>query len=129
MNRASTILVVDDNPMNLELVTDILEGAGYVVHQALTAEDALERVSTLYPDLILMDIGLPGMDGYAAVARLKADRVTAEIPTVALSAAAMTGDDARALESGFDGYITKPINTKTFPALISSLLAQHRRTT
>lgn len=127
MDRALTVLVVDDNPMNLELVTDILEAVGYVIHQAGTAEAALANVHTIQPDLILMDIGLPGIDGYAAVGRLKADPATAGIPTVALTAAAMAGDHARALQSGFDGYITKPVNTKTFPDVVLSIIEQHRR--
>lgn len=119
------VLVVDDNPLNLELVTDVLEAAGYVVTQAVTAEEAIAAVSASAPDVILMDIGLPGMDGYAAVRVLKANPATADIPVVALTAFAMAGDERRALESGFDSYITKPVNTRTLAQSVARLLDEH----
>lgn len=118
----ATVLVVDDNPLNLELVTDVLEAAGYAVRQAGSAEGALHAARTDRPDLILMDIGLPGMDGHAAVRVLKADPETRSIPTIALTAFAMAGDEVRARESGFDGYITKPIHTRTLAETVARLL-------
>ena len=126
MSDPAAILVVDDNHLNLELVTDLLELAGYGVRQASSAEEALAAVRALPPDLILMDIGLPGMDGHAAVKVLKEDPQTRDIPTVALTAYAMAGDEERAQESGFDGYITKPIQTRTLADTVERLLGRAR---
>ena len=120
------ILVVDDNNLNLELVTELLDAAGYTVRQARSAEEALRAVRAAQPDLILMDIGLPGMDGHAAVRALKLDPKTRDIPTVALTAYAMAGDERRARDSGFDGYITKPIQTRTLAETIQRLLVKAR---
>lgn len=123
----SSVLLVDDNQLNLELVTDVLEAAGYTVRQAGSAEDALQAVREKRPDLILMDIGLPGMNGHAAVRVLKADPTTREIPVVALTAYAMAGDEKLAAESGFDAYITKPVQTRTLPATVARVLAERRQ--
>lgn len=118
----STILVVDDHPLNLELVTEILEASGHRVRQAGTAEDALALIGTDPPDLILMDIALPGMDGHAAVRRLKADPRTRPIPVVAVTSFAMSGDEERAYASGFDGYLSKPIGTRMLRQVVSRFL-------
>jgi len=120
------VLVVEDNPMNMELATDLLEAAGYTVLQAPSAEDGIRQAQRELPDLILMDVRLPGMDGHAAVRVLKRDPVTASIPTVALTAQAMMGDEEAALESGFDGYIAKPIDTRTFVPAVTALLKPSR---
>ncbi len=125
--RGATVLVVDDNPLNLELVNDVLEAAGYTVRQARTAEAALKDVHAHPPDLILLDIGLPGMDGHAAVRALKADPATRDIVTVALTAFAMAGDETRARESGFDGYVTKPIQTRTLATTVARFLEMRER--
>ena len=122
---AAKILVVEDNPLNMELVTGLLEAAGYAVRQAFSAEDGLLLAQQERPDLILMDIRLPGMDGHAAVQVLKQDPRTRNIPTLALTAQAMKGDDEVALQAGFDGYITKPIDTRTFPQTVARLLGTH----
>ncbi len=122
--RPATVLVVDDNHFNLELVTDVLSAAGYVVRQASSGEEALQSVRREPPDLILMDIGLPAMDGHATVRALKADPATGRIRAVALTAFAMAGDEQRALNSGFDGYITKPVNTRTLPQTIARILEE-----
>ena len=116
------ILIVEDNPLNMELATELLEAAGYSVRQAFSAEAGLRLARDQQPDLILMDLRLPGMDGHAAVKALKQDPVTAGIPTVALTAQAMKGDEATALQSGFDGYIPKPIDTRNFPQTVARLL-------
>ncbi len=108
------ILVVDDNDLNLELVIDLLEVAGFDVHSATTAEEGIQLARSLQPDLILMDVGLPGMDGLEAAKILKGDPRTHKIPLVALTAHAMRGDRETALAAGCDGYITKPIDTRTF---------------
>ncbi len=116
--------MVDDHPLNLELVTDILEASGHRVLQAGTGEDALATVSTSRPDLILMDIALPGMDGHTAVRHLKADPRTAGIPVIAVTSFAMAGDKERALASGFDGYLSKPIQTRTLTEVVARFLDQ-----
>ena len=111
--RSLVVLVVDDNPINLELVKVVLEAAGHVVRQAGSGSGALAAVQQETPDLVLTDIGLPGMDGYALLKALRNGPAGA-IPVVALTAYAMEGDEQRAVEAGFDGYFTKPINTRTF---------------
>ena len=122
MTRAR-ILLVEDAPLSMELATDILDAAGFAVVQASTAEQALDVARTDPPDLILMDIRLPRMGGNAAVQILKADPATRHIPTIALTAQAMRGDDQAARDAGFDGYITKPINTRTFAATVAGFLS------
>ena len=120
----ATILVVEDNRLNLELVTDLLESAGHTVHSAGTAEEGLRLAASAPPDLILMDIRLPGMDGHAAVKRLKESPETRSIPTIALTAQAMKGDESTALQSGFDGYLSKPIDTRAFADRVKTFLRE-----
>jgi CheY-like chemotaxis protein len=117
-----TILLIEDNPLNLELARDVLQVAGYVVLEARTAEEGLKLAATAAPDLILLDIRLPGMNGLEAVQRLKRDLRTRSIPVVALTAQAMHGDEEIARSAGFNGYITKPINTRSLPAEVSRWL-------
>jgi two-component system, cell cycle response regulator DivK len=117
------ILVVEDNAMNLELATELLETAGYAVVPARTAEEGLRLARSHKPDLILMDLRLPGMDGFAAVRALKLDVGTRTIPAVALTAQAMKGDEELARAAGFDAYLTKPIDTRAFPETVARLLA------
>jgi CheY-like chemotaxis protein len=117
-----TILIVEDNPLNMELATDLLEAAGYVVRQAGTAEEAIHKAKTDSPQLILMDVSLPGMDGLAATRALKVDPATRAIPVIALTAYAMKGDEEKAREAGCEGYITKPIDTRGFPATVARVL-------
>jgi CheY-like chemotaxis protein len=121
MNSA-TILVVDDNSTNLKLVSDVLGFEGYRILQADDAESAQEIIRKTPPDLILMDIALPGMDGLTLTRLLKADETTRHIIVVALTAFAMKGDDAKAREAGCDGYITKPIDTRTLPDAVAGYL-------
>jgi CheY-like chemotaxis protein len=109
----ATILVVDDNSTNLKLVSDVLEFDGYRILKAIDAESAQEIIGNTQPDLILMDIALPGMDGLTLTRLLKASETTRHIIVVALTAFAMKGDEAKAREAGCDGYITKPVNTRT----------------
>lgn len=121
------ILVIEDNLMNLELVLDLLEGFGGEVRTATSAEDGLEIAFEDPPDLILLDVRLPGMDGLEAVRRLKADTRTAHVPTLALTAEAMKGDEDRARGAGFDGYVAKPIDTRSFSDTIRRHLAERGR--
>jgi CheY-like chemotaxis protein len=109
-----TILVVEDNPLNRELVVDLLEGAGYTVLQAEGGVGLLERVKAAQPGLILLDLQLPGLDGVTLARQLKADRATREIPVVAMTAYARLEDQERAMEAGCDGYLRKPLDTQGF---------------
>jgi len=117
------ILLVEDNAANRRMAEFLLKSKGMVVIEAETAAAAIELARVERPDLILMDVQLPGMDGYAATRAIKADPSTRHIPVVAMTAYAMTGDRDRALEAGCDGYITKPIDTKEFPATVARYLA------
>lgn len=118
----ATILVVDDNPINLRLAADLLELEGYAVLQAADAEDALVLLESRIPDLILMDLAMPGMDGLTLTRHLKAQPRFQSVPIVALTASAMKGDDLRVREAGCDAYITKPIDTRRFGSAIAALL-------
>lgn len=127
MNEHS-VLVVDDNLVNLKLASDVLEFDGYRVLKATNAEAAHEIIRSVAPDLVLMDIGLPGMDGLALTRILKASGDTRGTVVVALTAFAMKGDEALAREAGCDGYITKPIDTRTLSAVVASFLARGEAT-
>jgi CheY-like chemotaxis protein len=119
------ILVVEDNDMNMQLVEFLLEEGGYRIVKATSGEEALaitRNGAGTAPDLILMDIHLPGMDGLSVVRAIKSDERTARIPILALTAHAMRGDKDRFLEAGCDGYISKPIDVKTFIASIERYL-------
>jgi CheY-like chemotaxis protein len=122
--RTDSILIVDDTPVNLKLVRVLLSRQGFDVRTASTAEEALEVVQTFRPSLVLADIQLPGMDGLEMTRRLKADPNTSGIVVLALTAFAMKGDEQKAFEAGCDGYITKPIDTRSFPALIRQYLSK-----
>ena len=119
----SQVLVIEDNLVNLELVTDLLEANEFRVVQAHTAEEGLRLARALVPDLVLMDLSLPGMDGLAATKAMKSDPTTSHVPVVALTAHAMRGDEAAALKAGCDGYLSKPIDTRTFPARVGEFIA------
>jgi CheY-like chemotaxis protein len=116
------ILVVDDNPTNLKLVTYLVKANGYDVDAAADAEAALAAITSKRPDLILMDLQLPGIDGLELTRRLKTDPAPADIRIIAVTAYAMKGDQERALAAGCDGYVTKPIDTRALPALIAAQL-------
>ena len=114
MSTPLMILIVEDNPANQLLVSAVLEREGYRLELAGSAVEARAVLARTLPDLILMDIQLPGMDGLTFTSELKADPVSAGVPVVALTALAMAGDRERALAAGCIGYISKPINTRTF---------------
>ena len=112
-----TVLVVEDNDMNMQLVEYLLEEGGYAIVKATSGEEALSITRDAKkpaPDLILMDIHLPGMDGLSVVRQMKTDTRTERVPILALTAHAMRGDKDRFLDAGCDGYISKPIDVKTF---------------
>jgi two-component system cell cycle response regulator DivK len=117
------ILVVEDNPTNMKLAVMLLAKVGHRVISAADAEAGLALARSEHPDLILMDIQLPGMDGLAATALLKADEATRTIPVIALTALAMKGDEERIRAAGCDGYVAKPLAYKEFLAVIEAQLA------
>jgi CheY-like chemotaxis protein len=117
------VLVVEDNEMNMQLVEFLLEEGGYEIVKAASGEEAMSVARAGQPvDLILMDIHLPGVDGLSVVQELKKDARTSSIPILALTAHAMRGDKDRFLQAGCDGYISKPIDVKTFLAAISEFI-------
>lgn len=124
-----TILIVDDNPLNMKLVNVLLGGEGYSVRAAADAEEALAVLQKCHPQMILMDIQLPGIDGLELTRRLKADPSTRDITILGLTAYATKGDEERIRSAGCDGYIPKPIDTRALPGLIKSFLNREMITT
>ena len=118
------ILIIEDNDKNLKLVRDVLQFNGYETAEAMTAEDGLVLARSKQPVLILMDIQLPGMDGFAALRQLRADPITQSTLVIAVTASAMERDRQKILEAGFDGYLSKPIQVKTFVEEIRAVLAK-----
>jgi two-component system, cell cycle response regulator DivK len=118
------VLIIEDNPANMTLATFLLQSAGHSVLAARDAESGLTLARDEQPDLVLMDIQLPGMDGLEATALLKSDEATREIPVVALTALAMKGDEERIRAAGCDGYIAKPLAYRDFLATISAHLVK-----
>lgn len=116
------ILIVEDNPLNMELVSDLLQVRGYQVIEATTGKQALELVRQHHPDLILMDVQLPGLDGLAVTKMLKSDPATEDIIVVAITAHAMRGDEAKVYAAGCSAYIAKPIDTRELPRVVSRFL-------
>ena len=116
------ILVVDDNQDSRELVVKVLKNKGYEMVEATDGEEALERAVAEKPDLILLDISIPKLNGYEVARILKGKEEFKNVPIVALTAHAMKGDRAKALEAGCEGYISKPINVRELPAQIKSFL-------
>lgn len=119
---ADAILIVDDNVTNLKLAKVLLTAEGYRVRTAADAEQALEVLAGFVPQLILMDIQLPGMDGLELTRRLKSNPTTRDVTVVALTAYAMKGDEEKALAAGCSGYISKPIDTRRFGAEVAGYL-------
>ncbi len=120
------ILVVEDNDDNRQLVIKVLSRRGYEVVGVVDGNEALERLNNINPDLILMDINLPGMDGYEVTRRIRLQSKFAALPIVALTAYAMLGDEEKSLHAGCDAYISKPINVRTFPESIAAILKEYQ---
>lgn len=116
------VLVVEDNGRNRKLVRAVLEHAGFEVVEAETGEQGVALATVANPDLVLMDVQLPGIDGHEALCRLRSKETTRHLPVVAVTAFAMKGDDVRALEQGFDAYIQKPISVHALVDQVSSLI-------
>jgi two-component system cell cycle response regulator DivK len=123
----SVILIIEDNPRNMKLVRDVLQVKGHATLEATTAEDGIEIAKQKLPDLVLMDIQLPGMNGIDALAHLRADAATAKIPVIAVTASVMQQDRKLITEAGFDGYIGKPINLAEFLQTVNAQLARGSR--
>lgn len=119
------VLIVDDNPTNLKLVAYLVRANGYDVDTAGDAETALAAIAANQPDVILMDLQLPGIDGLELTRRLKADPATKSVAIIAVTAYAMKGDQEKALEAGCDDYVAKPIDTRALPELIARYVKSH----
>ncbi|HEY4690178.1 MAG TPA: response regulator [Anaerolineae bacterium] len=122
--NSPTILVVEDSPLNRKLVETVLKPHGYRVITAENGQAGVEAALREHPDLILMDVMMPVMNGYDATRRLKDNRETSRIPVVALTASAMPHERDQAMEAGCDGYISKPIDTRAFPGQIQHFLSR-----
>ena len=120
--NSGRILVVEDNVLNLKLVRDVLQVAGFEVIEATTGEQGIMLAIEGRPDLILMDLQLPGIDGSEALRAIRQDPRTTAIPVVAVSAFAMKADRERALREGFDGYLEKPISIRALPGQVGGFL-------
>jgi two-component system cell cycle response regulator DivK len=121
------ILIVEDNEKNLKLVRDVLQVKGYATLEAVSAEDGIKLAAEHRPDLILMDIQLPGMNGIDALKVLRADPATAAIPVIAVTASVMQQDRNLITQAGFDGYIGKPLNLKEFLDAVRAMLERSKR--
>jgi CheY-like chemotaxis protein len=120
------ILLVEDNEKNMKLARDLLQFHGFAIIEATNAEDGIALARDRTPKLVLMDIQLPGMDGVSALAQLREDPKTSQIPVVAMTASVMKEDRERFEKAGFDGFITKPIDVRAFPQQVRDAVARGR---
>ena len=126
MSDAQTILLIEDNEQNRYLATYLLEHAGFKIVSGDSGSQALALVEELTPDTILLDIQLPGMDGYQVARELRARESLKRIPIIAVTSYAMVGDEEKALQAGCTGYLEKPIDPDTFVSRITALIAMGR---
>lgn len=117
------VMLIEDNAMNARLVEHVLGRDGFEVSVLVSAEDSIEKAMELNPDIILMDIQLPGIDGLEATRQLKKNPATCNIPVIAITAHAMRGDEERILAAGCEGYISKPVNTRELSEKLKQYLA------
>jgi two-component system cell cycle response regulator DivK len=120
MNK--TILVVEDHEDNRRIMRDLLTSSGYEVIEAVTGEEGVTAAETYRPDLILMDVQLPGMDGYEATRRIKANHDLQKVPIIVVTSYALSGDDVKAFEAGCDAYVTKPYSPRELLARVHEFL-------
>ena len=125
--KKQVIMAVEDNEDNRDLIVKVLSHRGYEVVGVGDGSEALARLAEVDPDLILMDINLPGMDGYEVTRRIRHDEDFSRVPIVALTAHAMHGDREKSLAAGCNAYVSKPINVHTFPDIIAGLLSRENR--
>jgi CheY-like chemotaxis protein len=123
---SKVILIVEDEPLNMKLFRDLLQVNGYTTFEARNGKQGVEMAREKQPDLILMDIQMPVMDGFEATRILKSDPVTASIPIIALTSAAMAGDREKTIQAGCDGFMSKPIDIHDFLEKVASEV-RHRR--
>jgi len=116
------VLLIEDNDKNRKLVTILLKAKGYEIIEAITGEEALSCLQTCKPDIILLDIQLPYMDGLTLAKRIKSQPETKDIPIIAVTAYAMKGDKEKMLDSGCDAYVSKPIDTRSLPLIVASFI-------
>jgi CheY-like chemotaxis protein len=116
------ILIAEDNPVNRELLRELLEMQGYEVFEAGNGQEALVMIEQIRPDLLVLDLGMPVLDGFGAIRRIRADPASAKLPVLAATAYAMRGDREKTLEAGFDGYVSKPINPTALRVEIDRLM-------
>jgi two-component system cell cycle response regulator DivK len=121
------ILVIEDNPKNMKLVRDVLEFSGFEVLQATSGEDGVRLAGATPVDLVLMDLQLPGIDGTEALRQIRAGARNQDVPVVAVTASAMPDDRARAIASGFDGYVEKPISARALPQQVRDFMGDGGR--
>jgi two-component system, cell cycle response regulator DivK len=119
---SARILVVEDNPLNLKLIRDVLEFRGFDVITAESGEEGVAAATTTAPDLVIMDLQLPGIDGHEALERIRADPRCSSVPVVAVTAFAMKQDVEQAEAAGFDGFISKPISVRALPQQLAQFL-------
>lgn len=119
---SKSILIVDDNEDNRQILIDLLSAAGYRIVEATNGLDAVALAASEHPDLVLMDIQLPGIDGHEATRRIKADPALASTPVIAVTSYALAGDDVKAAEAGCDDYVTKPFSPRALLAKVRERL-------
>lgn len=118
------VLIAEDNPVNRELLRELLEIRGYTVSEACDGQEAVRMVAEIRPDVVLLDIGMPGLDGYGVVCKIRGDPKFANLPILAITAYAMQGDREKILQSGFDGYLAKPIDAIALEQELVRLLSK-----
>jgi CheY-like chemotaxis protein len=116
------ILIAEDNPVNRELLRELLEMQGYEIFEACNGQEALNMIEQNHPDLLVLDLGMPIMDGFATIKKIRADPAMAGLPVLAATAYAMRGDREKTFEAGFDGYLPKPINPTTLRQEIDRIM-------
>ena len=122
----SLILIVEDNDKNMKLVRDVLQVKGYTTLEAITGEEGVRLAQERHPDLVLMDIQLPGIDGIEALRQLRSDQRTSDIPVIAVTASVMQQDRKHIMDAGFEAYVGKPLNIKEFLAAVADALVRGR---
>ncbi len=118
------VLMAEDSPVNRELLREILESRGYQVDEAVDGEEALEKMGRSRPDILLLDIGMPKLDGFGVIQRVRQDPSLANLPVLAVTAYAMRGDREKGLDAGFDGYLSKPVNARSLFAEMERVLSK-----
>jgi two-component system, cell cycle response regulator DivK len=120
------VLIAEDNPVNRELLRELLEGRGYEVEEACDGEEALVMVERARPNAVLLDLGMPKLDGYGVIKKIREDNKLVDLPVMAVTAYAMRGDREKILAAGFDGYLSKPINAVLLGEELDKLLGKSK---